>query len=88
MPIVQLPNGKELTYKNSVTGLEIAKDISISLSKKALALQVNGEYKDLDTEIVKDSKIKIISNKYPIPDHEPLKFWGSTNKMRSLSFKL
>ena len=35
----------------------------------------------------KDSKIKIIPNKYPVPDHEPLKFWGSTNKMRSLSFK-
>ena len=61
MPIVQLPDGKELTYKNSVTGLEIAKDISISLSKKALALQIDGEYKDLDTEIVKDSKIKIIT---------------------------
>ena len=57
MPIVQLPDGKKLTYENSVTGFEIAKDISISLSKKALALQVNGEYKDLDTEIVKDSKI-------------------------------
>lgn len=35
----------------------------------------------------KDSRIKIIPNKFPIPDHEPLKFWGSTNKMRSLSFK-
>ena len=61
MPIVQLPDGKELNYNHSTTGLEIAKDISISLSKKALALQVNGEYKDLDTEIVKDSKIKIIT---------------------------
>ena len=52
MPIVQLPDGKELTYKNSVTGLEIAKDISISLSKKALALQIDGEYKDLDLSLI------------------------------------
>ncbi len=51
MPIVQLPDGKKVTYENAVTGLDIAKDISISLSKKALALQVNGEYKDIDTKI-------------------------------------
>ena len=63
MPIVQLPDGKELNYNHSITGLEIAKDISISLSKKALALQVNGEYKDLDTKIAKDSKIKIITSR-------------------------
>ena len=61
MPIVQLPDGKKVTYKNAVTGLDIAKDISISLSKKALALQVNGEYKDLDTKITEDSEIKIIT---------------------------
>lgn len=36
----------------------------------------------------KNSKIKIVPNKFPIPDHEPIKFWGSTNKMTSLSFKL
>ena len=35
----------------------------------------------------KNSKIKILHNKFPIPDHEPLKFWGSTKKMTSLSFK-
>lgn len=35
----------------------------------------------------KNSKIKIIPNKFPIPDHEPLKFWGSVKKMKSLSFK-
>ena len=61
MPIVQLPDGKKVTYENAVTGLDIAKDISISLSKKALALQVNGEYKDLDTKITEDSEIKIIT---------------------------
>ena len=54
MPIVQLPDGKKLNYNHSTTGLEIAKDISISLSKKALPLQINGKYKDLDTEIVKN----------------------------------
>ena len=49
MPIITLPDGKKLNYGNIVTGFEVAKDISISLSKKALALQIDGEYKDLDT---------------------------------------
>lgn len=61
MPIIQLPDGKKVTYENAVTGFDIAKDISISLSKKALALQVDGEYKDLDTTISKDSSVKIIT---------------------------
>ena len=61
MPIITLPDGKKLNYGNIVTGFDVAKDISISLSKKALALQINGEYKDLDTKIEKDSDIKIIT---------------------------
>ena len=61
MPIVQLPDGKKISYSKTVTGYDIAKDISISLAKKALAIQVNDEYKDLSIEISKDSKVKIIT---------------------------
>ena len=61
MPIVQLPDGKKISYSKTVTGHDIAKDISISLAKKALAIQVNDEYKDLSIEISKDSKVKIIT---------------------------
>ncbi len=61
MPIVQLPDGKKISYSKTVTGYDIAKDISISLAKKALAIQVNDEYKDLSVEISKDSKVKIIT---------------------------
>ena len=61
MPIVQLPDGKKISYSKTVTGYEIAKDISISLVKKALAIQVNDDYKDLSVEISKDSKVKIIT---------------------------
>ena len=61
MPIVQLPDGNKVTYEKTVTGFDIAKDISISLSKKALAIQVDNEYKDLSSVIKKDSKIKIIT---------------------------
>ena len=61
MPIVQLPDGKKISYSKTVNGYDIAKDISISLAKKALAIQVNDEYKDLSIEISKDSKVKIIT---------------------------
>ena len=61
MLIVQLPDGKKISYSKTVTGYDIAKDISISLAKKALAIQVNDEYKDLSVEISKDSKVKIIT---------------------------
>ena len=61
MPIVQLPDGKKISYSKTVNGYDIAKDISISLAKKALAIQVNDEYKDLSVEISKDSKVKIIT---------------------------
>ena len=54
MPIIKVPDGKKLNYENIVTGFDVAKDISISLSKKALALQIDGEYKDLDTKIEKE----------------------------------
>jgi hypothetical protein len=45
MPIIQLPDGKKVTYENAVTGFDIAKDISISLSKKALALRLTENIK-------------------------------------------
>ena len=61
MPIVQLPDGKKISYSKTVNGYDIAKDISISRAKKALAIQVNDEYKDLSVEISKDSKVKIIT---------------------------
>ncbi|MDA0870362.1 MAG: threonine--tRNA ligase [Proteobacteria bacterium] len=61
MPIVQLPDGKKISYSKTVTGYDIAKDISISLAKKALAIQVNDDYKDLSVEISKDSKVKVIT---------------------------
>ena len=61
MPIVQLPDGKKISYSKTVNGYDIAKDISISLAKKALAIQVNDDFKDLSVEISKDSKVKIIT---------------------------
>ena len=51
MPDITLPDGKKLSFKNEVTGLEVAEKISKSLSKQALIMSVNGELKDLNFPI-------------------------------------
>ena len=63
MPSITLPDGKKLSFKNKVTGLEVAEKISKSLSKQALIISVDGELKDLSFSIQKDSSVKIITNK-------------------------
>ena len=58
---ITLPDGKIREYQSAVTGAQIAKDIAPSLLKKALVVEVDGEYADLSVEITKDSKVKIIT---------------------------
>ena len=58
---ITLPDGKIREYPSAVTGAQIAKDIAPSLVKKALVVEVDGEYTDLSVEITKDSKVKIIT---------------------------
>ena len=65
---IKLPDGKNLSFSNKVTGLEVAKKISKSLSKQALIISIDGELKDLNYSIDKDCSIKIITSK----DHEGL----------------
>ena len=58
---ITLPDGNKKQYSDPVTGEQIAKDIAPSLLKKALAVQVDNEYKDLSVEIKRDSQVKIIT---------------------------
>jgi threonyl-tRNA synthetase len=61
MVSITLPDGNIKKYNSVVTGAQIAKDIAPSLLKKALVVEVDGEFKDLGIEISKDSKVKIIT---------------------------
>jgi threonyl-tRNA synthetase len=61
MVSITLPDGNIKIYNSVVTGTQIAKDIAPSLLKKALVVEVDGEFKDLGIEISKDSKVKIIT---------------------------
>ena len=63
MPQIQLLDGKKITFAKSINGLELTKKISKSLEKTALIIEVDGQLKDLNHEITKDAKVRIITSK-------------------------
>ena len=63
MPEIQLLNGKKIPFTKSINGIQLIKQISKSLEKSALIMEVNGALKDLSYEIIKDSKVRIITSK-------------------------
>ncbi len=54
-----LPDGNQRAYSAGVTGLEVAKDISTSLGKKAISCSVNDEHRDLSRPIDADASFAI-----------------------------
>ena len=61
MPLITFPDGRNKKYQSGVTGIEIAGDISESLKKKAVAVLVDNQQKDLTDPIEEDSKVSIIT---------------------------
>ena len=61
MPDISLPDGKVLTFSKSVDGFQLAEKISKSLVKKACIMSVDGELKDLNYQIKKNSSVKIFT---------------------------
>ncbi len=62
---ITLPDGSMRTFDHPPTGAEIAAAISKSLAKKALAVLVDGELRDLDEPITRDAKVKIVTAEDP-----------------------
>jgi threonyl-tRNA synthetase len=60
---ITLPDGSVRSYPNPISGLDVAKDISVSLAKASLAIVVDEKLADLSTIIDKDSHVKIITSK-------------------------
>ena len=54
-------DGKERQYDKPVDGLSIARDISVSLSKEAIAIKVNDKLLDLSSSIDQDATVKVIT---------------------------
>jgi len=65
MPIITLPDGKNIEFPKEVTGFDIAEKISKSLLKQALIMSVDGKLRDLYYSIKKDCSVKIFTAKDP-----------------------
>lgn len=58
---ITLPDGSSRDYPGGVTGMEIAKSISEGLARVSLAIEVDGEIRDLSRPIDKNSSVKILT---------------------------
>ncbi len=55
------PDGNTRQFPKGVTGLDIAADISPSLAKAALAIELDGQLRDLSREITQNAHARIIT---------------------------
>jgi threonyl-tRNA synthetase len=58
---ISLPDGSVREFSTGVKGIEIAKSISEGLARNALAIEVNGEIRDLERPITTDASVKILT---------------------------
>lgn len=63
MVAITLPDGSVRSFDGPVSGLEIAKNISTSLAKAALAVFVDGDMWDLTRVIDRDARVSIVTAK-------------------------
>ena len=81
---VELKDGSKIEVKEGSSILEIAKQISEGLARNCLAGKVNGEVKDLRTEITENCKLEILTF-----DNEDGKkaFWHTTSHVMAQAVK-
>jgi threonyl-tRNA synthetase len=60
---ITLPDGSVRTFTGTVTGTTIAEDIGPGLLKAAMVMRVDGELKDLNTEITSDADVAFITSR-------------------------
>jgi threonyl-tRNA synthetase len=59
------PDGAQKEFEAGVTGEEVARAISKSLAKKAMAIEIDGELRDLSDPIEQDARVRIITRDDP-----------------------
>ena len=62
---ITLPDGSTRAFDHAITGAELAASIGSGLAKAALAVEVDGELKDLDHSIAQDARVRIITGRDP-----------------------
>ena len=63
MPVITLPDGKELQFPNPISVAEVAGSIGLGLLKSALAGKVDGKLVDLSYSIVDNARLTIITER-------------------------
>ena len=62
---VILPDNSKISLQEGANGFDLAKTISEGLAKNAVALEINGETKDIRTPLSNNDKVKILTSKDP-----------------------
>jgi len=57
---ITFPDGNTKEFEQGITGLQVAESISKGLAKEALAVEVNGDVRDLGRPITSDSNLKVL----------------------------
>jgi threonyl-tRNA synthetase len=58
--VLTFPDGSRRTYAAGTTGMEVAESIARSLAKAAVAIELDGELRDLSRPITADAAMKIV----------------------------
>ncbi len=72
---ITLPDGSERTFPKGITGRELAEQLSPRLAREALAIEVNGEVRDLSRPIEEDARVRLLTWKDP---EGKAVYWHST----------
>ncbi|RLB83150.1 MAG: threonine--tRNA ligase [Deltaproteobacteria bacterium] len=65
MTNITFPDGNIKSFEDSPTGLDVAKSISEGFARNCIAMELNSDLVDLNTKIVQDSQIRLITTKDP-----------------------
>ena len=58
---IELPSGDLIQLDEPISGLDLAKKISPSLGRQAIAIKVDGEVKDLGTSLTSNAKVEVLT---------------------------
>jgi threonyl-tRNA synthetase len=65
VPVIVLPDGKQLRYESAVSVAEVAASIGAGLARAALAGRVNGKLVDTSFVITDDAQLSIVTDRDP-----------------------
>lgn len=63
MPVISLPDSKQLSFSEPTTAHQVAAEISPGLAKNAIAAVVNGKLVDLSDVIASDATLRILTER-------------------------